>query len=65
MNIMDSIIEDCRLRGITQRELAEMSGLTEASICRYFKHQRVPNLSSAEKMANALGLTLRLSLKRD
>ena len=62
--IMQQIKEDCRLRGMTQRELAENSGLTEASVSRYFSGERTPNLKSAERMAEALGLELRL-IKRN
>lgn len=59
-NIMQQIIDDCRLRGITQRELAIKSGLTEASVCRYLKGERTPNLKNAERMAKVLGLRLAL-----
>ena len=55
---MYSIIENCKLQSITQRELAEKSGLTEASISRYFSGERSPNIKNAEKMASALGLRI-------
>ena len=55
---MYSIIESCRLQSITQRELAEKSGRTEASISRYFSGERSPNIKNAEKMASALGLRI-------
>lgn len=59
-DIMYQIMQDCRLRGIQQNELAKRSGLTEASISRYFSDERTPSLRNAEKMAKALGLELRL-----
>ena len=57
-DLIDSIVENCRLQSVTQRELAEKSGLTEASISRYFNGERSPNIKNAEKMASALGLRI-------
>ena len=57
-DLVHSIIENCRLQSITQRELAEKSGITEASISRYFNGERSPNIKNAEKMASALGLRI-------
>ena len=57
-DLVHSIIENCRLQSITQRELAEKSGLTEASISRYFNGERSPNIKNVEKMASALGLRI-------
>ena len=57
-DLIDSIVENCRLQSITQRELAEKSGITEASISRYFNGERIPNIKNAEKMASALGLRI-------
>lgn len=57
-DIMKKIICECQDRNMTQRELAEKSGLTEASVSRYFNGERTPNLKNAERMAKAVGLTL-------
>ena len=57
-DLVHSIIENCKLQSITQRELAEKSGITEASISRYFNGERSPNIKNAEKMASALGLRI-------
>ena len=57
-DLVHNIIENCRLQSITQRELAEKSGITEASISRYFNGERSPNIKNAEKMASALGLRI-------
>ena len=57
-DLVHSIMENCRLQSITQRELAEKSGITEASISRYFNGERSPNIKNAEKMASALGLRI-------
>lgn len=58
--IMQSIIDNCRLQKLSQRELSERSGLTEASISRYFNGERTSNLRNAERMANVLGLKIAL-----
>ena len=57
-DLVHSIIENCRLQSITQRELAKKSGLTEASLSKYFNGERTPNIKNAEKMASALGLRI-------
>ena len=57
-DLISSIIEICSSQNITQRELAEKSGLTEVSISRYFNGERSPNIKNAEKMASALGLRI-------
>ena len=59
-DLISSIIEICSSQNITQRELAEKSGLTEVSISRYFNGERIPNIKNAEKMASALGLRIAL-----
>ena len=59
-DIMKKIICECQDISMTQRELAEKSGLTEASVSRYFNGERTPNLKNAERMAKAVGLTLML-----
>ena len=61
--IMRKIISECNERGITQKELATKTGITEASISRYFTGNRTPNLKNAEKMCNALGFTLIMARK--
>ena len=43
---------------ISQRDLAKMSGLTEVTISRYLKGERVPNLTDAITLANVLHVSL-------
>lgn len=45
-------------RGITQKELAEEAGMTEAAISRYCNGKRVPNLVTAAALASALDCTV-------
>lgn len=44
-------------KGITQKELAEMAGCTEAAVSHYIKGDRVPRSSVLAKIAVALDTT--------
>lgn len=57
---MRRIKEECEAQNISQKNLAEKSGLTEASISRYFSGQRTPNMKNIEAMAKALGFKILL-----
>lgn len=43
-------------RGMTQRELAEKMGVTEASISRYANGQRIPKITTMQKMCMVLSM---------
>ena len=43
-----------KTRGITQKELAQKSGVTEAAICHYIKGDRTPRSSVLTRIALAL-----------
>ena len=47
-----------KLSGISQAELARCSGLTPVSISRYVNGSRIPKLSAAVNVANALGVSV-------
>ena len=42
--------------GISQRELAQRSGLTESTICHYIKGDRIPHADALLKIAKATGV---------
>jgi len=48
-------------KGIYQETLAEQSGLKQSNISRIFKRQYCPTLRTTLALANAAGLTLKLS----
>ena len=54
-------------QGMTQRELARRSGLTEASVCKYLSGARTPQAEAVILLAKALGTTsdYLLGIKRD
>lgn len=58
-NILGSRISDLlQKNGLTQRELAEQVGVTEAAMSRYVKGERIPRITIAVNIANALYTTV-------
>lgn len=45
-------------KNMTQKELAQATSLTEASISRYISGERKPKLVTSQAIANALGVQL-------
>lgn len=45
----------CERNGMTQKELAEKSGITSVSVSRYCNGTRTPNAKTLYAMAKALG----------
>ena len=44
--------------GMSQRDVADASGLTQAAICHFERGRREPNLVNALRVAKALGTTI-------
>ena len=60
MNITRTIL-DARIRaGMTQMELAETSGISQADICRLEKGTRNPSIALLKRLAEAMDSTLRI-----
>ena len=57
MGLGEKIQELLDVRGMTRRELAEASGLTEAAISRYITGDRNPKSISLSAIAKALDVT--------
>lgn len=55
-NLSDKLSFQLKLRGITQKKLAQLSGLTETAISCYIKGTRLPNSANLRKIANALNI---------
>ncbi|MBQ0084647.1 MAG: helix-turn-helix transcriptional regulator [Prevotella sp.] len=47
-------------KGLTQTELAELSGVNQANISRIENGERLPNIYTLQKIANSLGMQLAL-----
>lgn len=50
-------------QGITQRELAKKSGISESSISKYANAVKTPTITKVEQLADALGCELVLVKK--
>ena len=55
---MNKIKQLMLAKGITQKQLAEAAGVTEASISRYVRGTRTPTLKTAEKLSHVLGFPI-------
>lgn len=53
MNILHALIEGRRKRGISQKGMAELIGITQSSLARYEEEDRDMPLKVAERYAEA------------
>ena len=44
--------------GISQRDISEMTGITEASVCRYLQGARIPNAGTLIAIARATNVSI-------
>ena len=54
---VERVLQMMRQKKLTQRELAGMSGVTEAAMSRYLRGERQPRAEAVANMATALGVT--------
>lgn len=54
-NIIDRLVEQRRLQGLTQKQLAEAACLTQSVIARLESKKAIPQLDTLLKVAAALG----------
>lgn len=52
---LKSLLEE---KGMTQKELARRTGLTEASVSRYINGERTPKILQAYRIACAIGVDM-------
>ncbi len=62
-NIIQALIDARKQQGITQKELSEKTGITQADISRIENGSRNPSLAMLKRLANGLGMTLKLEVK--
>ena len=60
--ILKDLMEE---KGITQRELAEKSGIANSSVCRYLSGDRKPRIDVLRNFANALSVDVDLLIGTD
>lgn len=56
-SIANRIINALNRTGVSQRQLADATGMTEVSISRYVKGKRIPSAEILGKIADVLGVT--------
>jgi putative transcriptional regulator len=56
--LMNRVLEYRKQRGLTQVQLAAMSGVSLANICEIEKYRRSPTIRIAWRLARALGVSL-------
>lgn len=58
--IMRAIIEGRNDRDLTQKQLAEVTGITQADISRYENGTGNPSLRTLKRLAEGLGMSLKV-----
>ena len=61
--IADHVVEQRKARGISQKELAELTGTTQSAIARLESGGRPPRIDTLLRIAEALDCDLRVELK--
>lgn len=54
----DKVKELMRVKNINQKELSQLSGITEASVSRYLTGERTPRMDIIINFARALGVSV-------
>ena len=58
MEFTDIIVELMKQEGLSQKELAEKINVTEASMSRYIKGERIPRIDVLVKLANVFNVSI-------
>lgn len=64
-SVTNRITELLQEKRMTQKQLAQASGITESAVSHYVKGDRVPRGVNLKKIANALGTTTDYLLSQD
>ena len=59
-DIIQAIIDARKTQHLTQKQLSERIGMTQADISRIERGTRNPSLEMLKRLANGLGMTLKL-----
>ena len=62
MTVGEKIQELLDWGGKNQKELAELSGVSQSAISDYIRNIRIPSIEAAQKIADALDVSLRVLL---
>ncbi len=55
-NFIANVKATCKDKGVSQAELARLSGFSEVHISRVFNGKSTPSIDFCEEIANAIGL---------
>lgn len=58
MNIGENIKKIRKLKGLTQRELADKMGIKQQSFAQYEQAEKIPKLDTLKKIADALDVSI-------
>lgn len=58
INVLERITHFRNLKGWTEYQLAEKSGLTQSTISSWYRKNMIPSIPSLEKICNAFDITL-------
>ena len=61
--IAEQVVEQRRARGLSQREVAELTGTTQSAIARLESGGRPPRIDTLQRIANALDCELSVELR--
>lgn len=61
-NIIQAMIDTRKQQNLTQRELSERTGITQADISRIENGTRNPSLEMLKRLAKGMGMKLKLEL---
>ena len=61
-NIIQAMIDARKQQNLTQEELSKRTGITQADISRIENGSRNPSLEMVKRLANGLGMRLKLEL---
>ena len=65
MSLADNLTRLLTLRGLSQADLARLSGLSSAAINRYVSGKRIPTLDHANRLAHTLGVSVETLLSSE
>ena len=64
LQIIDTLIEARKAKKITQKQLSELTGITQGDISKLENGSANPSIKTLQRLANALGMMLKLNLYR-
>ena len=59
-DIIQAMIDACKSQNLTQKDLSNLTGITQADISRIEKGTRNPSLEMLKRLANGLGMQLKV-----